>query len=214
MLAFEVVLLGLVARIHGVPSLDFEFGSDLTMSWAEAESWCNDNRGAHLASIRNEEEFRAVAAACHDTACWGGLHMDEGGSWTWSDGTALAYGFEYCANCFPNKAAPHENVDPWKSDHPDSFGVEACTFISGDYCERYHENPAECDDFHSCKSHGEGGSCQYITTDGKLYDKECLEVDRGSGATLGIFDDGLSDWKFPQSLCAIKGMCRCFVLWT
>ena len=222
----------------GPTRVRYEFGDSLLLNWTEAEAWCNDNHNAHLASIRNQYEYRDIVEACEGRACWLGLHRngrvfenddllpEEELTWTWSDGTALTYGFELCTEDFcPLKAVPHTRewndagtftmrVDPWMDDHPESSGMESCTFISGHYCERYHENPDECPSGEGCRSHGEGGHCDYITTNGGLYDKICLEVDSGNGRTLGIFSDseGNGVWKYPQPLCAIKGMCRCFVL--
>ena len=73
-------------------SVDYSEGDKFTLvtdtkEWADAEAYCQ-SRGAHLASVLNEEEFlevKTIVVTSWTTVWLGGQYIDD--VWIWSDGS-------------------------------------------------------------------------------------------------------------------------------
>ena len=74
----------------GGPECDFIVG-DESMTWLEADNWCVNTTGCHLASIQSEADNTAAEALCND--CWLGANcVGRGhGDFRWVDGSDFAY---------------------------------------------------------------------------------------------------------------------------
>jgi len=61
------------------------------MNWQQAEDWCLDNYGTHLASIHDDDEWAEAAAVCATNQCWLGGTRQDNGDWAWSDSSSWDY---------------------------------------------------------------------------------------------------------------------------
>merc|ERR1712233_183774 len=65
----------------------------VTKNWSEAETFCDNEIGTHLASIHNADQNEEVSDLCGVDRCWIGLNdiVSERGSskdgWVWTDGS-------------------------------------------------------------------------------------------------------------------------------
>ena len=72
----------------------FQFGS---FTWDQAETYCKDTFGGHLASFHSDQEFNAVYDALSSVRGaapngWIGLNdLTAEGTFVWSDGTSVVY---------------------------------------------------------------------------------------------------------------------------
>ncbi len=102
-----------VTPVITVTPHDFIEGTS-SMNWEEAEDWCLNNYGSHLASIHNDSQNAAASSVCGDR-CWIGATIKEStwSDWTWSDGT-------------------NWNYTMWNAGEPnDADGAEDCVHIYG-----------------------------------------------------------------------------------
>eukprot|EP01084_Bolivina_argentea_P014994 28038_1 len=90
--------------------------------WDEAQSYCK-GLGKDLASISSAAEYNEAKALCqtkdntNSYGCWIGLtYASVSGSWEWTDGTPLSYGFD----CYGN---PTTGVYPWGYEDPNGDGT-------------------------------------------------------------------------------------------
>ena len=90
----EVILHPLLANPLITSSFEGDYGfivGDEEMTWNEAEQWCLDNHGRHLASIHSDCQNSAAAAVCDE--CWLGATCQDGewDDFEWSDGSSFSY---------------------------------------------------------------------------------------------------------------------------
>eukprot|EP01084_Bolivina_argentea_P048668 89631_1 len=95
------------------------FIGDSVVGWDTAQSYCN-GLGNDLASISSDTEYNEAKALCQTKdnsntyGCWIGL-TKESGSWEWTDGSPLSYGFDSNEN-------PTTGVYPWIGTDPNGDG--------------------------------------------------------------------------------------------
>jgi len=103
----------------------FMVGSQ-AVSGYNAQAYC-EGYGATLASVHSEAERDEVLSYCEtqSSSCWIGLTLStDKTTWTWSDGTAIDYGFNA-------DGSPTVGAGPWYSGEPNDWkGSEDCTMIS------------------------------------------------------------------------------------
>ena len=89
-----------------------------------ADAYCK-TQGMELASVHDQEQRDAVRELCLTQAhsCWIGLYLDDdAATWTWTDGSALDYGFD--------GGSATRGVDPWWKGEPNNRGgVEDCVHL-------------------------------------------------------------------------------------
>ena len=63
------------------------------MSWQDAENWCLDNYGSHLASVHSDSDWEDAKAVCGSVDCWlgGSCQGRQHGDWYWTDGSTWDY---------------------------------------------------------------------------------------------------------------------------
>merc|ERR1719187_2965564 len=86
-----VVLLTLTLLATMASATDPFIKGPSTMNWQQAEDWCLDNYGTHLASIHNDDEWAEAAEVCATTQCWLGGMLQDNGDWAWADSSSWDY---------------------------------------------------------------------------------------------------------------------------
>jgi len=98
------------------------------VNFAGAQAYC-EGVGADLVSVHSETEKDAVRALCmtQANACWIGLVLTDKTTWSWTDGSALDYGFDGSGAA----KSPTVGLTPWHSGEPNDWkGAEDCVQIS------------------------------------------------------------------------------------
>ena len=151
-----------VADIEANNYTDYGFiVGDYEMTWNEAEQWCLDNHGRHLASIHSDCQNSAAAAVCDE--CWLGATCQDGewDDFEWSDGSSFSY--TSWADGEPNNWDDEEEcVHNWGEDWNDATCDEEfrplCGFgWSGGECWNSTGEPSSGD--HDCEPYSEDRDC-------------------------------------------------------
>lgn len=99
---------GFVCEFYAAPGT-FAIGTG--RSYDEAESFCQDYYGGHLASIHNQADYDKIAllTAHYSQPLRIGLHSDGQGNWEWADGSEMDIDF-LRAHSFDGLAGTDETV--------------------------------------------------------------------------------------------------------
>merc|ERR1712013_561482 len=102
--------------------------------------------------MSSEEEFNAAGDVCSATnaACWIGL-LSAGGSldWSWTDGSALDFGFhsDGTPSTFDSDGVPNFDSLPWNGGEPndDGYDEDCVEFQTLSGFDQFGFNDASCD---------------------------------------------------------------------
>ena len=120
-------------------------GVNMSLNWSEAENYCLDTFGTHLATITSENEngklrmARTEAGIATSSRLWFGFNdLDSEGTWEWTDGTDVS-----CTNWCPGKPNDGSSGQDCSSMYP-STSIQSSYNTTWDDNFCYNEYPFVC----------------------------------------------------------------------
>lgn len=193
---------------NSAPDMLFEYNShlyscyDISMSWKEAEAYCN-GLGGHLASINDENEQELIMAMsatyCKKQNIWIGGYF-ENDSWSWSDGSSFSY-------------------QNWDVDKPDNYGDNEFFLRYANGNIDYDTWSAKQGKWDDCAEYGSGEDsdaplssfgfvCEWDSRE-EYTSKKSIEVSENSvgynGHSYLLYTDIADSWEEAENFCKSHG---------